>query len=129
MPTTYSTTDRPSRAWCLVIAFLTVVALTLGTSQASAQARDPLWNGLALGAAAGAVAGVAFTHAVRDSDLTFGQYAYGGLIFGAFGAGIGLGIDALLNRTAPVHAPPAPRLVIAPVIRRHVKAVAVRLRF
>lgn len=47
-------------------------------------------------ACVGAWAGVAFTHAVRDSDLAFSQYARGALIFGAI-AGVGVGVDALFN--------------------------------
>ena len=70
-------------------------------SAAPPQPRDALLNGALIGAASGAVAGVAFTHAVRDSELTFGQYARGALIFGALGAGLGLGIDALFNHGSP----------------------------
>ena len=40
---------------------------------AGAQERDPLLNGAVAGAAVGAAAGIAFTHAVRDSDLVFSQ--------------------------------------------------------
>jgi hypothetical protein len=108
----------------LVVAFL--VSLLLSTGQASAQARDSLLNGALIGGAIGAGIGVGFTHAVRDSDLTFGQYAYGGLVFGAIGAGAGLGMDALLNRSPR---PVASRsVVIAPAVGR-VNGVAVVWRW
>ena len=80
-----------------------VVALALLVSfegQAEAQGRDSLFNGAVIGAAIGAGTGVAFTHAVRDSDLTAAQYAYGAVVMGAIGAGIGLGIDALIHGSA-----------------------------
>jgi hypothetical protein len=53
--------------------------LALGEHQAHAQGRDSLLNGAVIGAAVGAGVGVAFTHAVRDSDLVFSQYARGAL--------------------------------------------------
>jgi hypothetical protein len=88
-----------------------------------AQGRDALLNGAVIGAAVGAGAGVAFTHAVRDSDLVFSQYARGALVFGALGAGIGLGVDALLNRAMPDPGR-TPRVVIAPTVWRGVAVVA-----
>ncbi len=95
---------------------------------ASAQARDRLLNGVVIGAAVGAGAGIAFTHAVRDSDLTAGQYARGALIFGAIGAGAGLGVDALLAR-GPRPAFGARRLWIAPALWRNSSSVMVRWRW
>jgi hypothetical protein len=95
------------------------VALALGARPVHAQARDGLVNGAAVGAAIGAGIGVAFTHAVRDSDLSFGQYSRSALIFGAMGAGIGLGVDALLHR----------RVVISPTLSRRVAGVGVLWRW
>jgi hypothetical protein len=101
---------RPAFALALLISLL------LSHGQAWAQGRDSLLNGALIGGAIGAGIGVGFTHAVRDSDLTFGQYAYGGVVFGAIGAGAGVGIDALLNRSPrPVT---SRSLVIAPVVGR-----------
>ena len=82
-----------SRAHRFALACVVFATLAFGDRQACAQARDSLLNG--------AGTGVALTHAVRDSDLTFGQYAYGALIFGAIGAGVGVGVDALLSRALP----------------------------
>ncbi len=68
-----------------------------GTVPASTK-RDSLLGGAMIGFAVGAAVGMAFTYAVRDSDLDASQYAYGALVFGGIGAGVGLGIDALFDR-------------------------------
>jgi hypothetical protein len=112
-----------------VLACLVCTALALGESQAHAQGRDGLLNGTVIGAAVGAGVGVAFTHAVRDSDLGFGQYAYGALVIGAIGAGVGLGVDLLLNRTSPGPAKTPRRVLIAPTVWRDVAGVAVKWRW
>jgi hypothetical protein len=106
---------------CVVFA-----ALTLGERPAHAQGRDALLNGAVIGAVVGAGAGVAFTHAVRDSDLVFSQYARGALIFRAIGAGAGLGVDALFYR-APLQVPGTALrpLSISPVVWRDVGGVIV----
>jgi hypothetical protein len=103
--------------------------LALGEHQAHAQGRDSLLNGAVIGAAVGAGVGVAFTHAVRDSDLVFSQYARGALIFGAIGAGAGLGVDALLDRQSPGPGATPRRVLIAPTVWREVAGVVVRWRW
>ena len=104
-----------------------IASLVLSPGQASAQDRDSLLNGALIGGAIGAGVGIAFTHAVRDSDLTAGQYGYGALVFGAIGAGAGLGVDALLNRS-PRPAATRSGLFIAPAVGR-VNGVAVIWRW
>lgn len=106
---------RHAKRCTVAVALLSTVLLSPG--QASAQDRDSLLNGALIGGAIGAGIGIAFTHAVRDSDLTAGQYAYGGLVFGAIGAGAGLGVDALLNRS-PRPAATRSGLFIAPAVGR-----------
>lgn len=107
-----------------------LIGALLLLSPATAQAQsDSLLNGACIGAAIGAGTGVAFTHATRDSDLTFGQYAYGALIFGAIGAGAGLGMDALFHRSRPATGAAPRGLFLAPVVWRDVKGVAVRWRW
>lgn len=69
------------------------------SSSPASSGRDSLVNGTVIGFAAGAALGIGFVHAVRDSDLGVGSYAYGALIFGGMGAGAGLGIDALFHRS------------------------------
>ena len=118
--TRHSLNPRRRAATCLIFA-----ALAFSDVQALAQTRDSLLNGVVIGAAVGAGIGVAFTHSVRDSDLSLGQYAYGALVFGAVGAGAGLGLDALLERTTPGPTKPPQRLSIAPSIWRDVKGVAI----
>ena len=120
-----------STTHCLAILCVVFATLALGERQALAQARDPLLNGAVIGAVVGAGTGVALTHAVRDSDLTFGQYAYGALIFGAIGAGVGVGVDALLSRALPGPKPGMKprRVLIAPTVWRHVRGVVVKWRW
>lgn len=108
---------------------LVLAAWAFSPHPANAQARDGLLNGAVIGAAVGAGVGVAFTHAVRDSDLDAGQYAYGGLVFGAIGAGIGLGVDALLDRALSSDGVTPRRVMVAPVARRRGAAVVVRWRW
>ena len=110
-----------------VFAAALIASLGVTPGQASAQDRDSLLNGALIGGAIGAGVGIAFTHAVRDSDLTAGQYGYGALVFGAIGAGAGLGVDALLNRS-PRPAATRSGLFIAPAVGR-VNGVAVIWRW
>jgi hypothetical protein len=127
MSKTFRTTARSS--YSLVLACAVFAALTLGARPADAQARDPLLNGTVIGAAVGAGLGVAFTHAVRDSDLGFSQYARPALIFGAIGAGVGLGVDALFNRASPGPRVTPRRVLMAPAVWRGVAGVVVKWRW
>jgi hypothetical protein len=129
MSDTFILTAPLSGAPRVVLACLVFAALALGERQACAQGRDALLNGAIIGAAVGAGVGVAFTHAVRDSDLGFSQYAQGALVFGAIGAGVGLGVDALLYRASPDPGVTPRRVFIAPSIWRHVAGVAVKWRW
>ena len=119
---------RTSRARSVVAVCLIFTFMALGARQVHAQGRDSLLNGTVIGAAVGAASGVALTHAVRDSELEFTQYAQGALIFGAMGAGIGLGIDALLYRAPSVRGVQRP-VTITPAIWRRVGGVVVRWRW
>jgi hypothetical protein len=120
---------KRSGARRLVLACLAVAAVVLGEGRAHAQGRDSLLNGAAVGAAVGAGIGVAFTHAVRDSDLVLSQYARGALIFGAIGAGAGLGVDALFNRSPARPAVKPRRILVAPAVWRRFASVAVTCRW
>jgi hypothetical protein len=112
-----------------VLTCIVLAALLFEAPPAYAQGRDRLVNGALIGAAVGAGAGIAFTHAVRDSDLTASQYARGALIFGALGAGVGLGLDALLNRTSPLPRASPPRVVFMPVVSRNIGGAIVKCRW
>jgi len=118
-----------SRARGFVLACVILASFAPGERDAHAQGGDALLNGTVIGAAVGAASGVAFTHAVRDSDLGFSQYARGALIFGAMGAGVGLGVDALLNRAAPAPGVNPRAVFIAPAVWRRVAGVVVRWRW
>jgi len=111
------------------VAVALCAALGFGERVALAQGRDSVVNGIVIGAAIGAGTGVAFTHAVRDSDLTAGPYARGALVFGALGAGAGVGVDALLNRASSIPLAAPPRLTIAPAFWRNVSGVLVRWKW
>jgi hypothetical protein len=128
--------NRPSPLRVAPAAYRTAADKTLpfygkhdALRQATAQRRDALLNGAAIGAAVGAGIGVAVTHGVRDSDLEFRRYARGALAFAAIGAGVGLGIDALLSRVSPGPAVTPRRVLIAPDVWRDFAAVAVKWRW
>jgi hypothetical protein len=118
-----------SRARGFALACVVFFAVVLAGRPAHAQGRDALVNGTVIGAAVGAGLGVAFTHAVRDSDLVFSQYAQGALVFGAIGAGVGLGVDALLSRSSLVPGLTPRRVLIAPAVWRDVGGVIVKWRW
>jgi hypothetical protein len=118
-------TARGLGAWWRLLVCVVVVTSRLGECEAQAQGSDPLLNGAVTGAAVGAGAGIPFTHAVRDSDLGLSQYAYGALVFGALGAGVGVGIDALLNRASPAPRVKSARMVIVPTVWRGLKGLVV----
>ena len=126
IPAVWQRTGRAVTLACLALA-----ACLLGERPANAQTRDSLVNGTVIGAAVGAGLGVAFTHAVRDSDLTFSQYMRGALIFGAIGAGAGLGVDALFNRTSsrPGAGASRRRVVVVPAVWRDVRVILVNWRW
>jgi hypothetical protein len=113
----------------VTLAGAVLAALALGEGMAQAQPRDGLLNGAVIGAAVGAGVGVAFTHAVRDSGLGFGQYAYGGLVFAGLGAGVGLGLDALLQRALPAPGAGPRRVAVAPRVWRRGAGVVVNWRW
>jgi hypothetical protein len=112
----------------LITAGVVLGVAWLGEGRVRAQTRDGLLNGALIGGAIGAAAGIAFTHAVRDSDLVASQYARGGLIFGAMGAALGLGVDALFERVAPFPLSAPRRVRIVPVVWRDRAGVAVTWR-
>lgn len=97
MSSTSTITALHSGVRPFVVACVVFAAPALSERRAHVLVRDGLLNGTVIGAAVGAGVGVAFAHAVRDSDLNFGQYARGALVFGAIGARVGLGADALFS--------------------------------
>jgi hypothetical protein len=122
------TFQATSGGWVARVSVVFVV-VTMAGRPLYAQARDSFLNGTLIGAATGAGVGIAFTHATRDSDLQFDQYAYGALVFGAIGAGAGLGIDALLNRSRPGREAAPRRVSVAPALWHDVAGVLVSCRW
>ena len=105
---------------------------SLGNTQASglrSGGRDSLLNGTVIGLAAGAALGIAYVHAVRDSDLHAGDYAYSALIFGGLGAAAGLGIDALLDRNSSVVVRSPRRVALSPRVSRKAAGIRVVMRW
>ena len=105
---------------------------SLGAAQASgprSSGRDSLLNGTVTGFAVGAAFGIAFVYAIRDSDLSAGQFAYSALVFGGIGAGVGLGIDALLDRNSSVVARSPRRVALSPRVSRRIAGIRVLMRW
>jgi hypothetical protein len=103
-----------------------------GATQASGPRsgpRDSLLNGTVIGATIGAALGIAFVHATRDSELEAAQYAYGALIFGGLGAGVGLGVDALLDRRSGVVVNAPRRLALTTKVSRKTAGVRITMRW
>jgi hypothetical protein len=108
---------------------LSVSPSSLGVVQASGSGRDSLVNGTVIGAAVGAAAGMALAYATRDSELGVEQYSYAALVFGGIGAGVGLGVDALLNRAAKVPVGSPRRIAVSTKVSRKAAGVGVTMRW
>lgn len=76
---------------------------------------DSLRNGAAIGFLSGAALGVLFAGGFSD-HLTAGEAVGSACIVGGVGAGIGLGIDALVERTTVVYRADRPRASLAPIV-------------
>lgn len=92
--------------------------------------QDPLGNGArwGLGVAAGLVA---LTAASVKCDGCGGLFVFGGLFYGGLGAGIGVGVDALITRPAVVYEHPGAeaRVRVAPIAGRGRAGVALNVAF
>jgi hypothetical protein len=95
---------------------------------------DTLRSGALIGLGVGAASGLALCAAAEASGPS--DYAWCGAIFGAIGAGIGVGIDALTpgRKILAYRAPgaagaPSARLSIAPVVTPRARGVAVSVVF
>ena len=94
--------------------------------------KDPLWNGMVIGAGLGALVGAFVGDAAFECSECTGFNVP--LTFGVIGAGagvaIGAGFDALRHERTRVPNPKDNRrLTIAPVIGKDVKAMVAFLRF
>jgi hypothetical protein len=97
---------------------------------------DSLGSGALIGFAAGSSVGIAcYIDTAGESEMAGWCTGYL-LVFGALGAGLGVGIDALIpgRKTVVFRAPgstgaASARLTIAPIVTPRAKGVAVGLRF
>ena len=138
-------TDAQGREVKGKIAAIGADALTLGggsgrtfgaTDVATIRSRetDTLRSGALIGLGVGAASGLALCAAAEASGPS--DYAWCGAIFGAVGAGIGVGIDALTpgRKIVAYRAPgaagaPSARLSIAPFVTPRAKGLAVAYSF
>jgi hypothetical protein len=93
--------------------------------------KDPLWNGMLIGAGLGALIGAfAGDAAFECSECTgFNVPLTFGVIGAGAGAAIGAGFDALRHDRTRVPTTNHRRLTIAPVIGKDVKAMVAFVRF
>jgi len=115
---------RPATVTASVPSSSTWIAQTSGQRSS----RDSLLNGTVIGAAIGAVAGMALVYWTSDSEGA-DQYVYGALVFGGIGAGAGLGLDALLNRSAGVAAGAPRRIAVKTRVSKKATGVHVSMRW
>lgn len=89
---------------------------------------DSLTNGLAIGFLSGAVlgglAGASFSGEFRSGDMVGGA-----LTFGAVGAALGLGLDALNQGTRTLYRADRPRASVAPVVTPRKVGVVAAVRW
>jgi hypothetical protein len=101
--------------------------------QAPPRRKDPLWNGVVIGAGLGAVVGALVgASAFECSECTgFNVPLTFGVIGAGAGAGIGAGIDAVLHQRSPLpHLPGRARRVnVSPVVGKDLKAFVAWIRF
>ena len=95
--------------------------------------KDSLLNGALIGFAAGAVPGAVFGNFVRllcesESGRCDAAPVVAGAMFGAFGAGLGAGIDALIRRSVTV-SPNHPKISVAPLIEPRRRGLMMSVRF
>jgi hypothetical protein len=98
--------------------------------QSEARRSDSLWNGAAIGAAVGVTSGLLLCRATepwRNCRDDVGPM----LGMAALGAGIGIGIDALIRgrETANTGGAGTTRLQVTPIAARRAKGMQVSLRF
>ena len=103
-------------------------AQTLQTSAAAVRQSDSLLNGALIGAGVGVASGLAFCTTMepwRNCRDDFGSM----LKVGAIGAGIGMGIDALVRKKIYQSASGAAEIFAAPLVGRRSKGLRLSLRF
>lgn len=119
------------RAILLTLALIAVPEVALA-SQGGGRG-DSLWNGILIGAGAGAVVGALVGHAISDCSECSGFYVP--LTFGVLGAGVGAGVGAAVDAArhqrsmSAVARRPRRHLHIAPLLLKHRKGLSLRITF
>jgi hypothetical protein len=116
---------------------LMLMITTAGTSAASAQTQpnvvtiresDSLLNGALIGAGAGAASGLFFCTLMEPWEFCRQDFSSMAK-FGAIGAGIGIGIDALIRRKVYQTASGETEVLAAPIIGRRARGLRLSVRF
>jgi hypothetical protein len=103
-------------------------AQTPQTSGVVVRQSDSLWNGAIIGAGAGVASGLFFCTRMEPWDNC--RDDYGAMFkFGAIGAGIGMGIDALIRKSVFQSASGATQVHASPILSRRGKGLRLSLRF
>lgn len=98
------------------------------TATVERRTNDSVLNGAIIGAAAGVAGGLLLCRAMEPWEVCNDPGPL--LRVGALGAGIGIGIDALIRKREIVSVPGgAARLTVAPVAGRRAKGIQVAVRF
>lgn len=113
----------------LVFLLLTLVPAAAHAQDPAAPSRDPLWNGMVLGASLGALLGAFVGTAAVDCQECAGYNVTA--TFAAIGAGAGLGlgagVDAMRGRTT--RGLGRARVQLTPVVTKGTRAIVGRIRF
>jgi hypothetical protein len=118
-------------------AVLPILMFTILTTSASAQTQpnviavresDSLLNGALIGAGAGAASGLFFCTLMEPWEFCRQDFSSMAK-FGAIGAGIGIGIDALIRRKVYQTASGETELHASPIIGRRAKGLRLSVRF
>jgi hypothetical protein len=129
-PATDAVQAVPDRTWWLNV---TAPAVLRNQSIGSPTRKDSVWNGVAMGAGAGAIIGTLFGLAIESDGgyAGYGEPVTFGVLGAGIGAGIGGGLDALLHRNASTDFSSQRNrsLGVAALLTRKVRGVTARVRF
>ena len=103
-------------------------AQTPQTSGVAVRQSDSLWNGALIGAGAGVASGLFFCTRMEPWENCRDDYE-AMFTFGAIGAGIGMGIDALMRKSVFQSASGAMEVHGSPILSRRGKGLRLSLKF
>ena len=122
-------TTKKTSTWAKSIALAVLItASTVSTASAQTRQSDSLLNGALIGAAAGVAAELAVCRTMEPWDVC--RNDVGAMVkFGAIGAGIGMGIDALFRKTIYQSASGETEVHAMPLVGRRAKGMRLSVRF